>query len=82
MLLEDGVRDVLVLDGGFLGAEGLGLGAGAAVVRGCGGTWGFSTSFMSCVSAVSADEQTSRGQTGRATFERPDRETIWRRTPL
>lgn len=43
MLLEafgDGVRDVLLLDTGFLGADGLGLGlgAGAAVVRGCGGT--------------------------------------------
>ena len=33
---EDGDRDVLVLDTGFLGL-GLGLGAGAAVVWGCGG---------------------------------------------
>lgn len=39
----------MVVDTGFLGAEGLdlGLGAGAAVVRGDGGAWGFSTSFMS-----------------------------------
>lgn len=37
---EDGVWDVFVLDTGFLGADGLGLGlgVGAAVVRGCGGT--------------------------------------------
>lgn len=38
------------LDTGFFGADGLGLGAGFAVVRGGSGIWGFSTSFMSSVS--------------------------------
>lgn len=41
---------VVGLDTGLFGADGLGLGAGLAVVRGGSGTWGFSTSFMSSVS--------------------------------
>lgn len=49
-VFEDGVFGVEGLAAGFLGADGLGLGAGLAVVRGSIGTWGFSTSFMSSVS--------------------------------
>ena len=60
---EDGLLGVVGLDTGFFGADGLGLGAGLAVVRGGSGTWGFSTSFMSSVSErwESKDRQTLTG---------------------